>query len=319
MTRQLRLFSRPRQVTAEITQITFQFRSLLKPDHRLNPKIIGALAKAKERYPVDLHAFVVLSTHLHLQVTFADAKRMADFMRYFSHKLSKEAGIVHDWQGTVFPKRYHHVELSQEPETELARLRYITSNSAKEGLVMSPLDWPGVSSVESLITGEPMQGVWVDRTAYGRAKRRGQAVSEADFTEELELHLTPLPSLSHLSATEYRQLMIEMVREIEEETLVRHQENGTAPLGVDKILNRRPDYRPKQEPNSPRPPFHAASRRARKAMHAALAWIVAAYRDAAERLRTGELTVEFPEGSFPPALPFVSPAGEERVGPWRPG
>jgi hypothetical protein len=32
---------------------------------------------------------------------------------------------------------------------------------------------------------------------------------------------------------------------------------------------------------------------------------VAAFRDAAERLRAGDLGARFPPGSFPPALPFV--------------
>jgi hypothetical protein len=34
---------------------------------------------------------------------------------------------------------------------------------------------------------------------------------------------------------------------------------------------------------------------------------VAAFRDAAARLRAGDRLVSFPEGSFPPALPFVRP------------
>ena len=33
---------------------------------------------------------------------------------------------------------------------------------------------------------------------------------------------------------------------------------------------------------------------------------VAAYRDAAERLERGEMDVRFPEGCFPPRLPFVT-------------
>ncbi len=316
MTKPLRLFSRPRQVTAEITQVTFQFRSLLKPDRSLNSKIVGALARAMELYPIELHAFVFLSTHLHIQATFADAKRMSDFMRHFSQKLSKEAGIVHDWDDSVFPKRYHHVELSEEPEVELARLRYITSNSTKEGLVMSPLDWPGVSSAEALVTGEPLQGEWVDRTAYYQARSRGKDVSEADFTEQLELHLSPVPSLAHLPSTEYRQVMIGMVRDIEEETLQRHRENGTVPLGIQAILSRDPHSRPEQKPSSPRPWFHGISRQAREAMRTALIWIVAAYREASERFRQGEYDVAFPEGSFPPARPFVNPCAE---GPLVPG
>ena len=34
-------------------------------------------------------------------------------------------------------------------------------------------------------------------------------------------------------------------------------------------------------------------------------WFVAAFRDAAEKLRAGDRNAAFPAGSFPPALPFV--------------
>ena len=188
----MRIFSRPQNVTSEITQTTIQHRNLLKPGP-LNPLIIGALAMSMRRYPIQLHGFVFLGTHLHVLATFVDAKRMADFMRHFTQKLSKEVKKVHDWDAVVFPKRYRHVELSQEPDIDLARLRYIFRNTCKENLVHSPLEWPGVSSAEALVTGEPMRGIWIDRTAYQRAKNRGKEVSVEDFTEELELHPHPGP------------------------------------------------------------------------------------------------------------------------------
>ena len=40
-------------------------------------------------------------------------------------------------------------------------------------------------------------------------------------------------------------------------------------------------------------------------MREAYAWVVAEYREAAERLSAGELKVRFPEGTFPPAQSFV--------------
>ena len=313
----MRIFSRPQNVTSEITQITIQRRYLLKPDPVLNLRIIGALAKSMERYPIQLHAFVFLSTHLHVLATFSDAKRMADFMRHFTQKLSKEVGIVYEWDGTVFPKRYHHVELSQEPEVDLARLRYIFRNSCKENLVMSPLDWPGVSSAEALVTGEALRGLWIDRTAYNQARSRGRDVTLADFTEELELRLSPIPSQNHLTPHEYRQLMIEIVREVENETLLRHRQNQTAPLGVQAIMDQRPHDRSGDPTSSPRPWFHALSRDAREAMRTALTWIVAAYREAAKRFRSGDFGVEFPEGTFPPARPFVGTV--DAMGPFEPG
>ncbi len=312
----LRIFSRPQNIVSEITQVTFQHRALLRPGLCLNARIVGALARAQELYPVKLHGFVFLSSHFHIQATFEDAGQMASFMCHFTSKLSKEISCVHDWLGTVFPERYHHVELSQEPGIELARLRYLLSNSCKESLVTSPLDWPGVSSAEALITGEPMRGVWIDRTAMAAARARGKRVSEADFAVTKELRLEPLPSLAHLSSREYRQVIVEMVREIEKETLLRHREDGTTPLGVERILSTNPHRRPKDIPRSPRPWFHALSRRVRKAMRDALTWIVAAYREAARRFREGEFDVEFPEGTFPPSRPFVRVM---RLGPLEPG
>ena len=38
------------------------------------------------------------------------------------------------------------------------------------------------------------------------------------------------------------------------------------------------------------------------------AWFVAAYREAAERMRNGDPEPGFPEGCFPPAMPFILPA-----------
>ena len=306
MGNKIRIFSRPRQVTAEITQVTFQFRFLLRPGERLNQLIVGALARAIERHPIRLHAFVFLSQHFHILATFEDAKRMADFMRYFSQKLSREVGAIHDWNDSVFPKRYHHVELSEEPGVDLARLRYILTNSCKENLVLSPRDWPGVSSTEALLTGEPMKGVWIDRTRLGKAQRAGKKVPEKDFTEEYELRLDPVPSLAHLSSESYRKVILGLVQEIEEETLARHRLDGTAPIGAQAVLSRDPHHRQKEPPSSPRPWVHALSREERLKLRGALVWIMAVYREAAERFRKGEYDVEFPLGTFPPSRPFVT-------------
>ncbi len=53
------------------------------------------------------------------------------------------------------------------------------------------------------------------------------------------------------------------------------------------------------------PRAHAFRRTIRKAMVEAYAWFVAAFREAAEKLRSGDRMARFPEGSFPPGLPFV--------------
>lgn len=301
----IRCFSRPRPTTVEITQKTFQSRYLMRPGRRFNALAIGALAKAQSRYDVAIHGVVFLSNHLHILATFNDCRQMSLFMRYFSSFAAQEIQRLHSWQGKVFPSRYRHVELSEEPAAELSRLRYLLSNSCKEGLVDSPLDWPGVSSAESLVGGEPMKGLWIRRTEMRKALERGLSVTEDDFADHLQLRLEPLPSLGHLSQQAYRMVVVDLIRDIEEETAANHRARGTRPLGAGKVLDAHPHFQPEAPERSPRPWCHAASREARQSIRSAIVWIVSAYRQAAEKLRNGESNVKFPPNTFPPALPFV--------------
>jgi hypothetical protein len=96
-----------------------------------------------------------------------------------------------------------------------------------------------------------------------------------------------------------------MVEEIEKEAAADRQSRGIRVLGVKAILAQSPHQKPKRTKKSPAPGFHAATKAARLALREAYGWFYAAYREAADRLRKGERSVGFPEGSFPPALPFA--------------
>jgi hypothetical protein len=71
---------------------------------------------------------------------------------------------------------------------------------------------------------------------------------------------------------------------------------------------------PRKMKKAPAPGYHCASRQARRELHEAYGWFYASYRQAAEKLRLGDLTAAFPEGSFPPPRPFVGLALEPRPG-----
>ena len=57
--------------------------------------------------------------------------------------------------------------------------------------------------------------------------------------------------------------------------------------------------------HSPAPMVHAATKRVRKELRAAYGWFLAAFREAADKLKKGDRDAPFPHGSFPPHLPFV--------------
>ena len=307
MSRFPRLWTRP-NAGVEILNRCIQGRHLLKPSPRLNAIIIGTLAKAREKYPVEIYSGAFLSSHFHIFLQAPTVKIQSRFMAYFTRKLSIESGILYDWKTSTFPDRYHSSEVSQEPEAQIKRLVYHLKQGAKEGLVSGPLDWPGVNFVEALITGEPLKGIWIDRTGYYRACQRGDDVTLDDFTEHLELPIAPLPCWAHLDTATRRDQVLEIIRDIEEETAARHAENGTSPLGAAAVLAGDPHYYPAKLKKSPQPHFHAFRKKVRQGMREALLLLVAAYYEAAERLRAGDRDVVFPENTFPPGLPFVEPA-----------
>ncbi len=307
MSRFPRLWTRP-NAGVEILNRCIQGRHLLKPSPRLNAIIIGTLAKAREKYPVEIYSGAFLSSHFHIFLQAPTVKIQSRFMAYFTRKLSIESGILYDWKTSTFPDRYHSSEVSQEPEAQIKRLVYHLKQGTKEGLVSGPLDWPGVNFVEALITGEPLKGIWIDRSGYYRACQRDEDVTLEDFTEHLELPIAPLPCWARLSQESRRELVLDIIREIEEETAARHAENGTTPLGAEAVLAGDPHYYPAKLKKSPQPYFHAFRKKVREGMREALLLLVAAYNEAAERLRAGDRDVVFPENTFPPGLPFVEPA-----------
>ena len=66
---------------------------------------------------------------------------------------------------------------------------------------------------------------------------------------------------------------------------------------------------------SPAPPVLAACKKAREEWREALGMFLLAYREAAKLLRKGIQAVVFPEGCFPPGLPFVGDTGEAAPAP----
>jgi hypothetical protein len=97
-----------------------------------------------------------------------------------------------------------------------------------------------------------------------------------------------------------------LVEEIEAEARADREARGVESLGVEAILRQDPHRRPNQTKKSPAPAYHAATKAALKSFWESYSAFVAAFREAAEKLKAGEWPVKFPLGSFPPALPFVS-------------
>jgi len=291
----------------EVTCRTLQARFLLRPSRRLCEVFFGVLARAQKLYPVKIHAVVCLSTHYHLLITPEDTQQLARFMDVFQGVLARKAGRLHHWWGTFWARRYDMIPVSDEPEAQVARLRYTLEHGCKENLVAKPSEWPGPNCIRALTQGEPLRGIWHDQTGDYEARRRGEVVRYHDFRSEETIVLEPLPCWRHLEPREIQERVRHMVRQIEEETADRHQRNETRVLGRKAAQQVHPHDSPDNPKRGPKPAFHAATREVREAMKQAYREFAELFRAAARDLRDGVKRVTFPPGSFPPGLPYVPP------------
>ncbi len=290
----------------EVTCRTLQGRFLLTPSTELNEIILGALGRAQELYPVAICAFAFASNHFHLLLRVESTHRLAQFMGHFNSNLAREAGRLAHWREKFWGRRYQAIPVSEEEAAQVDRLRYILAHGCKEGLVEQLRDWPGVSAVRALLEDEPLQGYWFDRSREHADRRRGLAFERLSYATPYTIHLTPLPCWEHLPGQEYQRRIAEIVDDIESQAALRRRLHGLPAKGPESVLTQEPHDAPKTLKKSPAPLFHAASRRVRQEFYEAYKYFVAAFQDAAARLRTGESDVLFPAGSFPPAAPWVS-------------
>ena len=252
----------------EVTVRTIQGRYLLRPDPRgrVNETVIGVLGRAQKLNSMSVIDVSVLSSHAHLLLFAEDAQQLASFMGHVQTNLSKELGRLHRWPGRLWDRRYRAILVSDEEEAQVARLKHLLSAGVKEQLVERAIEWPGVNGARALTRDHELRGWWFDRT-------RGFAAKD--------------------------------IREIEREARVERRATGTESRGAEALTATDPHHRPEHLDRSPASQFHARRKEVHRALWEMYAWVVAVYREAAERLRNGDRGARFPEGTFPPGLPFV--------------
>jgi len=292
----------------EVTLQTIQSRLLLRPGPAVNEIILGVLGRAQRLYGVRCCSVVFLSNHFHCLLQVDDAQQLARFMQHVDGNLSTEIGRkdLHDWPGTMWSRRYQSIVVSGEEAAQVERLRYHLAHGVKEGLVDQVKRWPGVHFAKSILGSKPLKGLWFNRTAEFAAKQRGEDFGRLKYAEEEELALSQLPCWADLTPEQYRERIAELVEEIEKEARADREARGVEPMGAEAILRQDPHTRPNQTKRSPAPAYHAATKAARQTFWESYSAFVAAFREAAEKLKAGDRTAKFPLGSFPPALPFVS-------------
>jgi hypothetical protein len=233
----------------EVTTRTIQGRRLLRPSPAVNELVAGVLGRAQRLYGVEVCAFVFVSSHYHLLARVADAKQLARFMRYLNSNLARKVGRLAGWRDRIWSRRYQAIVVSSEEAAQVERLRYLLSHGVKEGLVESVRDWPGVSCVQALTTGETVKGYWFDQTQEYAARRRGEDFDRYRYANEEELTLSPLPCWADLSDKMMQQCVAALIAEIEAEAAAHRRRTGSQVLGASAVRGQHPFDRPSNRRN----------------------------------------------------------------------
>lgn len=294
----------PAKSTVEVTTRTVQGRMLLRPSAHLNDVVLGVIGRAQKNFPVKIHAFVVMSNHIHFLLTVDHAAQLAKFMGFVNGNIAREIGRLHNWPHKLWSRRYTAIVVADQV-SQIARLRYIFANGCKEGFVRRPQDWPGVHCIRALTQGQSLQGTWYDRTAAraaGSVRRR-----DSRFARQYPVKLSPLPCWENTSVEQQRANCRDLVAAVIADGPVARRPTARHVrriLGAGLMLRQKPDSRPAALNRTSAPFVHACSPERRIEFREQYAVFVAAYRDAAAALRRGQ-PATFPLGAFPPAIPFV--------------
>src|SRR5512147_1939816 len=142
------------QAISFVTRRCSERRFFLKPSKVVNDTILYILAVAAQRYGILLHAFCVLSNHLHYVVTDPHA-RLPAFEQYVDALVARSVNALRGhWESFWAPGSYSSVTLTSS-EDVIAKIAYVLANPVAAGLVRRGREWPGVRSAPEQIGAGP--------------------------------------------------------------------------------------------------------------------------------------------------------------------
>ncbi|MCB9544921.1 MAG: transposase [Myxococcales bacterium] len=170
-------------------------------------EVWGIVAAATARYGVGLVGFVLTSNHFHALLRARTAVAVSGWVQYVKARLAELTHARHGTRGTVWDGRYRVSTLLDAPAAA-HWLRYLLSHGVKEGLVASPLDWPGAHCARALVGDGVVEGVVLDRVAWRQARRRGGEPDRRAFLRPVRLRFVPLPGWDDASWRRYCQAVV---------------------------------------------------------------------------------------------------------------
>lgn len=271
-----------------VTRRCSERRFFLRPSTLTNDIVLYVLAVAAERYGVLVHAFCVLSNHLHLVLTDQNATLPA-FMQYLDSLVARAVNAsLGRFEGFWATDASYSAVEPLDPADVLAKTAYVLANPVAAGLVPRGAQWPGL---------------WTSPDQIGSAKllaRRPKFFFDPKsyLPESIELALTTPPCFA--SAEEFRSQLSSALGDLEEKHQAELAAAGRRFLGAARVLAQSPLASPPAgEPRFELKPRIAARDKWKRIEGILrLKSFLKEYREAWLARREGRTDVLFPAGTY---------------------
>ncbi len=276
----------------------------------LERRILGFLAKYREKYRIPLYAMVFSGSHYHLLTRFPECNR-AMFYRDFNARIAEAVrSLVRSFGGgQVFARRYAEQAVPTNQDI-LERFFYCALQPVMTGLCRSISDYPGYNSFYDAIYGRVRKIKVIEFSRYQQAKRYRRNARPDEYSVEYELRYERLPGFEHLTQKEYARVMLAEIQKRTAKIVAAWERKGHVYMTKTKLRNVSPSSTAKRPKISTRLTFRplvlTSSQRARKLF---LSWyfdIYKKYKKAVARYTNGDTAVIFPPGTYRPPL-YMTP------------
>ena len=119
--------------------------------------LLDKLAKAAARYGIIIHAYVIMTNHIHLLIE-TPTPDMGPFMQHFKSSFTKAFNRKHGRKGAIFREKYGNKPIETDSHLKQAH-SYIHNNPVKAGITTNPADFPWSSM--AAYTGKTKRPTWL--------------------------------------------------------------------------------------------------------------------------------------------------------------
>lgn len=275
------------------------------------PNIIGScMARGIEKYKVRLYGFVWMSNHGHLLLQ-APKDKLDEFMAYLNGQIAVNVNRFLGREHQLWARRYSAAQVLDE-NAEIERLIYMLANPQNAGLVQSIDEWPGLSSAAFFFKKHKDPFLHFDRTAW---HKNGHPPNIAPFLSTMKLEHALLPCLARLSPRAVKRKLRKLLERTAQTVSIINEKPATKSEATESSTLRPVRFRirpvlPTERPISVRKPklkrkqqplCHTTNPSLRDRYRDGYRTFRAIYADCSRAYRNGDVTIEFPPGSFAPS------------------